>query len=216
MLPAVAFTDRSATKKFRKVLITGLGRSGTSAIAAMLRHCDFYFGEDAGSIVVESPALLKLAAAGDSQALRARLDAWSADHPRIAWKDPKLYARGADFVNALPDDWLVIATFRDPVSTAMRRVYSDKVNFLDSLRHCIQHQARLCEFAASTNKSVLWISYERLMLEREATFAEVMALLDLGDFVPGPSDAVHAAMAAHHKAYRDKHEALARRQDIAP
>ena len=212
-LPAVAFIDRSLTKRFRKVLITGLGRSGTSAVAALLRSCDFYFGEDAGQIVIESPTMLKLAAAGETDALRAQLDAWYQSHPRIAWKDPKLYARGAQFVESLPDDWLVIVTFRDPASIAMRRVFSDKVDFVNSLRHCILHQGRLCEFAANVNKSVLWVSYERFMLEPEATLGELMARLDLGEHVPPSPQELQEEMLGHRQAYRDKHDAKAQRGD---
>ncbi|MFL6678607.1 MAG: hypothetical protein ACJ8IK_09710 [Burkholderiaceae bacterium] len=214
-LPAVTFVDRSATKRFRKILITGLGRSGTSAIAALLRSCDFYFGEDAGAIVLESPAMHKLAVEGQTDALRAQLETWEASRPRIAWKDPKLYARSAQFVESLPDDWLLIVTFRDPASIAMRRVYSDKVDFVDSMRHCILHQGRLCEFAATSNKSVLWVSYERLMLEPARTLEGLMERLDLGDF-PAPSTSeLQDAMSGHRQAYRDKHDAKARQRDTA-
>ena len=122
--------------------------------------------------------MLQSAAPAD---LSRELEKWSGEHPGVAWKDPKIYGTSTNaFVKLLPDDWLVIGVFRDPVAVALRRGRSDGDAIPQGVADAIRFQVKLGAFLQSTDKTVAFLSYEKLLHSPIATLESLL------DFVEPP------------------------------
>jgi hypothetical protein len=166
----------------RRVLVTGLGRGGTTAIASLLHWAGYNLSGDAPTDLVyfEDERLRAFLLEGQVDQLEAELNARAERYPLVAWKDPKLYgARGAELLQRLPEDWMVIVVFRDPVAIARRRTVTDGVEFRESMPHVLRFMGKLSEFAEAAAKSrrVCYVSYEKLVTEPVSTITEIFRYL---------------------------------------
>jgi SAM-dependent methyltransferase len=196
--------DGSAARpsKYSKVVILGIGRSGTSAIASLLRRHGFFLGPDADEALHESASLRQEMLSGHMDKIRTTLEDWQLTHPRVAWKDPKIHTAGIGWLRTLPQDWLILTVFRDPVAIAQRRVLSDGLSFDAALALSIHGQNALFATLQGLDKKLLVLSYERLLQKPLAVINEVRDLLDLPTSdVPSPED-VWQAMRADQSNYR--------------
>ena len=170
---------RVGPARFRKVLATGVGRSGTTAVAAIFHSLGFHLGDAPVTHLHEDVAFRRLLLEGDPAALAGALQAWSNRHAAVAWKDPKIYAAASgSFMDLLPDDWLVIGVFRDPLAVAQRRAYSDGTELLPTAHAVARFQMKLLGFLQSVRHTVGLVSYERFIVDPEPTLASLLALLE--------------------------------------
>ena len=147
---------------YRNVLITGLGRSGTSAIASVLRNAGFYLGDVENISTREDPALREMLRKGQINEILTLLADWAASHPLIAWKEPKLVGNeGRQLVCGLPDDWAVIVVFRDPLARAVRLVTEHGGDLMTTLVESIRLPNKLVQLVQETQKTTLLLSYEK-------------------------------------------------------
>lgn len=170
---------RVGPARFSKVLTTGVGRSGTTAVAAVFHSLGFHLGDAPVPHLHEDSALRDLLLQGDAATLAGALQAWSTRHAAVAWKDPKIYAAAsAAFMERLPDDWLVIGVLRDPIAVAQRRAYSDGAELLPTAHAVARSQVKLLSFLQSARHTVGLVSYERFMTDPEPTLASLLTVLD--------------------------------------
>jgi hypothetical protein len=140
---------------------------------------------------------------GQSDAALATLQAWADEHPLLAWKSAGMFSpKGAELLNALPSEWLVLAVCRDPAALAQRSLLSGGVDLALALRGFAHQQDQLVRFAMSTNKSVLFVSYERLMLTPEAAFAEILVHTDVVAEALPEFDAIWNTLMRQRNSYR--------------
>jgi hypothetical protein len=153
----------------RKVLITGLGRGGTTSIAAMLHHAGFNLsGAPEPDAYFEDENLRALLLDRQYAQVQDELERRAERHGLVAWKDPKLYSEyGLELTRRLADDWTLVAVFRDPVATVSRRMTADQVDFSGSMEHVVRFMRKLQKFAADVEKQrpVLYVSYEKVITE---------------------------------------------------
>lgn len=165
--------------KFRKVLITGLGRSGTSAISSLLFHAGYFTGDMSNNVTREDIQLRNLFRNGDYNNVSNVLEQWSSTHYRVAWKEPKLYSKtGSSILRTISQDWLLIVIFRDPVAMTQRRVVSDAVSVLEGLKTVVYNQVKLVNFVMEANRPTLLISYEKLIAYPRETVQRLLEYLD--------------------------------------
>jgi hypothetical protein len=170
---------RVGPERFTKVLITGVGRSGTTAVAAVFYSLGFHLGDAPIRHLHEDLAFRQLLRQGDTAALTSALQAWSTRHAAVAWKDPKIYAAASGrLMHLLPDDWLVIGVLRDPLAVAQRRAYSDGSELLPIAHAVARFQMKLLAFLQSVRHTVGLVSYERFMVAPELTLSSLLAVLD--------------------------------------
>lgn len=170
---------RVGPARFGRVLITGVGRSGTTAVAAIFDRLGFHLGDSPVTHLHEDVALRRLLLQGDPAALAGELEAWSRRHPAVAWKDPKIYAAAsASFMALLPEDWLVIGVLRDPLAVAQRRAFSDGAELLPTAHAVARFQLKLLGFLQAARHTVGLVSYERFIVDPEPTLASLLAVLD--------------------------------------
>ena len=65
--------NRQAAEKGWTFIVTGLERSGTSLVAAMLRHAGIFLGSEINDVVFEDEAIARTLDARDIAALRQAL-----------------------------------------------------------------------------------------------------------------------------------------------
>jgi hypothetical protein len=165
----------------RKILVTGLGRGGTSSIASMLFHAGFNVcGEVTPGANFEDDHLRSLLLAREYDQVLQELESRVARYPLVAWKDPKLYsAQGLELVRRLPADWVLIAVYRDPVAIVSRRMVADQVDFAESLPHVIRYMRKLDAFVSEVGKTkkVVYVSYEKVVTDPVTTLGGICSML---------------------------------------
>jgi hypothetical protein len=166
---------------FKKILVTGLGRSGTSAAASILFHFGYCLTESPQIRNHEDPHLRDLLKDGKVDEIVDILKARSAKNTHVAWKDPKIYGRsGPNLVGKLGDDWLVVVIYRDPIAIAMRRALSEQAEFSADLARVITGQKKLVEFAdgVAKTRAVLYVSYEKMLTDPVGFINEFAEYID--------------------------------------
>jgi hypothetical protein len=165
----------------RKILVTGMGRGGTSSVASMLYHSGFNVCGEANPLAnFEDEHLRPLLVGGELDRLQAELEARAQKYPLVAWKDPKLHGdNGLELLRRLPPDWVLLAVFRDPVAIVSRRMISDQVDFSASMPKVMRFMGKLHNFAAEVQKSrqVIYVSYEKVVTEPLATIKGIYTML---------------------------------------
>jgi len=170
-----------------RLLVTGMGRGGTSSVASMLYHTGFNVcGEVPPHPNFEDEALRPLLLEGRLDEVQRELEARSERYPLVAWKDPKLYGdQGLELLSRLPADWTLLAVFRDPVAIVSRRMVSDQVDFAQSMPSVMKFLGKLNKFVAEVQKSrrVIYVSYEKVITEPISTIKGIYSMLgaDLDD-----------------------------------
>ena len=163
--------------KFKKVIITGPGRSGTSAIAAIFHHLGYFMPDALKLATFEDDHLRRLFNEGDNEAVIIELKKREALHDLIAWKDPKLFgAQGQELASMLNADWLYVFVFRDPLCIALRNNKSRDTEFDDELVSAVKSNVKLAEFYLKVKNlhPTYLISYEKFISDTEV---ELNALL---------------------------------------
>lgn len=198
--------SNTVERAYRKIMVTGLGRSGTSSIGSLLHHLGYFLGEsdsEQGSPFYESPRLRDQLTTAEANACAAALNGLASQHPRYAWKDPKLASpKGLDVLAQLDNEWLVIAVFRDPVAIAQRRVASDGVSFADALKLVTKGQARLLDFCSRCAKPTIYISYEYFITQTPGVVAELMKYIDHDPTTVGSASALIERLLSDRDRYR--------------
>lgn len=153
--------------KHKKILITGLGRSGTSAVASIASQLG-YFMPNVGNLAThEDEELRELLKNGDVAKIKAVLERRVAENEFVAWKDPKLFSvNGASLQRILDHDWLYVFVFRDPLCIAMRNNKSLNMDIDTALTSAVAMQQKMVKFYTNTvNKFPTYkFSYEKFML----------------------------------------------------
>ena len=199
----VSVLRRAGPQRFRKALICGVGRSGTTAVASVLAELGFNLGEHPVDPLREDTHLRELLLRRDADQLITELEAWSRRHAAVAWKDPKIHSAVTPaFMASLPADWLILAVFRDPLAITQRRMDVTGVPLMTTLRDVSRFQQKLLNFIDASAQTVALISYERFMAQ---TPASVQALQELVATAGGPPDPHLVAERArqHQRRYLD-------------
>jgi hypothetical protein len=190
----VSVIRRAGPAQFRKVLVCGVGRSGTTALASVLGELGCHLGEHPVQAFLEDSMLRELLLKQDAPALIAELERWAGLHRAVAWKDPKIHtAGGPGLLQLLPHDWLIVAVFRDPVAVAQRRAHTDGVPLLTSAHDVLRFQLKLLAFVDAAPHTAALVSYERFMVDTTAAVEALRSLLEAG---PDAADAADVARRA--------------------
>jgi hypothetical protein len=169
----------------KKVLVTGLGRSGTSAVASVLKNIGFYMFDGEPVPSLEDKTLNGLIKSGQISEIVDRLEARAASNALAGWKDPKLFSdNGTRLLEALGTEWTYIFVYRDPLSIAVRNSITMKVDLESALAEAIRLQRKLYNFnvLAANRCATYRVSYEKFATRFEST------VLDLTKFLSIPCD----------------------------
>ena len=173
---------RPSSEPGRTFIVTGLQRSGTSLIAAILHHAGLFIGSEINTAVYEDEEIARVLADREHDSLRQIVQGRNTFHARWGFKCPLLNdALDAGQLKLFDRPRLIVA-FRDPVAIAVRTSLSEYRPALLALQDAITQQAALAEFLRQIDCPCLLVSYEKtLAFPADA----VDAILRFCDIVPG-------------------------------
>lgn len=184
-------SDKETTVN-RHVLITGLGRGGTTAIAQVFKAFGFYF--DNPTLVMESIELRSLLLNRKTEQLSEHIRVWQTSPLRHAWKDPKLRApKFKDFISSLPSDISLVIVFRDLIATTLRHNSVTGGYFLEELERNSRTVAQMMETVKyqQASRTVILVSYEKLLTNTESVISRLANIFDITE-IDKIADAVNA------------------------
>lgn len=164
----------------RHVLITGLGRGGTTAIAQIFKAFGFIF--DNPNSFMESPELKGFLLNGNTNKLSEKLNRWQTSDVRHAWKDPKLRSvNSRDFLNTLPANIATVIVFRDLIATSIRHSSVMGEEFLTGLERYSIGMSKLVNMSKQLkeNRTVVLVSYEKLLVNTDAVVNELASIFEI-------------------------------------
>jgi arabinose-5-phosphate isomerase len=155
--------------KMRKVLITGQGRGGTSAIASIFYHLGYYMPNGDTYATFEDEKLRQHLASGEVEEVIQELNFRVSQHDLVAWKDPKLFGiNGRELSGKISNDWLYVFVFRDPYAITLRKSMSGDSVVDRELLNASKYNRKLVEFYLSVKERnpCYIISYEKLLTDK--------------------------------------------------
>lgn len=166
--------DVDPARPERTFIISGVGRGGTTMVAALLRAGDVYFGDDVSDLVHEDREIM----AALEQHDRAELDRLIAlrDARTAVWgfKAPVLtaYLRPADLARFRNPHLILV--FRDPAAIAVRHAIAEHESPILTVREAANAMAGLLDLVLDSTVPALLLSYEKAILFPETVVDAVM------------------------------------------
>ena len=155
--------NHQTSDKGRTFIVTGLQRSGTSLVAAILQTAGLFIGNEINDFVFEDEAIARALNSGDTAALRQIIAERNANHSAWGFEYPALSDALAPSQLALFDQPRLIVTFRDPVAMAVRKSLSEYHDPMQVLRGLIAEQAAMMAFVSQLTCPSLLLSYEKVL-----------------------------------------------------
>jgi hypothetical protein len=148
----------------RTLIVTGLYRSGTSLVAAILRHPGIFMGRQINDAVIEDEEVGAALHSGDDGALRRLIDERNASHGTWGFKIPQVHTDLRPEQLALFDNAHLIVTFRDIAAIAVRNSLSEYRDAMTALRDAVGQLAGLVAYLDSVSAPSLLLSYEKALI----------------------------------------------------
>jgi hypothetical protein len=154
----------------KTVIVTGVGRGGTSLAASVLFHAGVHMGRYLSEAVYEDREFAHAMHAGDRDLLTHLIASRNASHRTWGLKIPSLHAMIEYQDISLFRNPYLIVMFRDAVAVAERASIAEYRNALATMRETLDAQRNLLGFVHNIAAPALLCSYEK-------------ALIDPGNFV---------------------------------
>lgn len=156
------------------LIVSGLGRSGTSMIATILHSAGVLMGDPPLEVVIEDPEILAAASTGQEALLRQIIARRNAIHPVWGFKLPNMHA----YLRAEQVGWFrnprMILVFRDPVAIAVRDSLSEYFEPGQKLTSSLHGMVSAIAFAERARCPTLMLSYEKSIAAPERTVRAVL------------------------------------------
>lgn len=147
----------------RTIVVTGVARSGTSLVAAVLRAAGLHMGDLVHDVVNEDAQMLEIVQSRDMTLLRALIQQRNAKHASWGFKIPNLHAHMRYDSLALFRNPHLVVVYRDPVAVAVRNSLSEHTDQLDGLLAASGAMQAMTRFAQQTGCPLLLLSYEKII-----------------------------------------------------
>lgn len=145
----------------RTILVTGVARSGTSLVAAVLRAAGLHMGDHVYDVVHEDSQMLEVVRSRDNKLLRSVIQQRNAKHRTWGFKVPNLHVyMRHDELNLFRNPHLIVI-YRDPVAVATRNALSEHTDRLPGLIAATGAMQAVARFADQTACPLLLLSYEK-------------------------------------------------------
>lgn len=181
-------------------LISGVGRSGTTMLAGLMRRAGVFLGDVLHDVVLEDAQMLELLRTRQMDALRQEIARRNAAHAVWGFKLPNLHAFLRVEELALFRAPHLILVFRDPVAVTVRSAISERYQVMEELASTAAAQQVLVQFATRAACPVLMISYEKALISPDETIDSLLSFC--GIKVPAKARApMLAEVQPNHPAY---------------
>ena len=174
----------------RTIIVTGLARSGTSMVAAMLDAAQLHLGTEVDRVVRED---LEIARVLGHDRLAEIVADRNARHPVWGFKRPNLHAFGPEMVAAFRSPRLIV-TCRDPVAVGRRSMLSERYPDMAAAAEAeaaAREGLAMLSFAIALPCPVLLISYEKALEDPARLAQAILGFTGLRADPPTIAQAVH-------------------------
>jgi hypothetical protein len=176
----------------KTLLITGLARSGTSMLAALLQEAGVWLGDHVYQPIHEDAEITQILRARDFTRLDALIRRQNARMPIWGFKMPDLHL-------FLQHDELqrfrrphLLAIFRDPVAVAARSVLSEQADGAEAFIETTDATHSMAQFVRAAGVPFLLLSYEKALLFPEAFIDNLLTFCGIA-----PNAAKRAGLRRH-------------------
>ncbi len=180
----LSLINDDGAKTRRMVCIVGLPRSGTSLIASIFRHMGYDLGEKARSPTWEDKDIKDAVDACDfdsfERVIRKRMECV----PRLAMKHPRASFCLKEIAMKFPE-MAFVATTRDPVAVAMRRIISHQQSS-DLGQVCIRAVSEMEEYLKelfAIKNPVLVVSFDKVSSQKSLLVDSLARYVGLKDSI---------------------------------
>ena len=163
---------RGASEK--TLLITGLARSGTSMLAALLQAAGVWLGDYVYEPIHEDSEITQMLRARDFYRLDALIERQNAKTPIWGFKMPDLHQfLQHDELGRFRNPHLIVI-FRDPVAVAVRNALSEHVDGTQAIIEASAAMHSLAQFVRASALPYLFLSYEKAIVFPQAFIDNVL------------------------------------------
>jgi hypothetical protein len=164
---------RAAQEK--TLLITGLARSGTSMLAALLQAAGVWLGDHVYEPINEDAEITQMVRARDLSRLDALIERQNAKVPVWGFKMPDLHQYlQHDELTRFRNPHLIVI-FRDPVAVAARNALSEQVDGSQAIVEATSAMHSLTQFVRASHLPFLFVSYEKALVFPRAFIDNVLS-----------------------------------------
>lgn len=148
----------------KTLLITGLARSGTSMLAALLEAAGIWLGDHVYEPINEDAEITQILRARDFARLDALIERQNAAAPIWGFKVPDLHRfLQHDELQRFRNPHLIVI-YRDPVAVAVRNALSEQVDGSQAMIDTTSAMHSLAQFVRASRLPFLLLSYEKALL----------------------------------------------------
>jgi len=166
---------RKRAPKEKTLLVTGLARSGTSMLAAMLEAAGVWLGDHVYEPINEDAEITQMVQARDFTRLDALIARQDAHRPVWGFKLPDLHLyMQHDELQRFRNPHL-IAIFRDPVAVGARNAISEQHDAMEAMIEATAAMHALAQFVRAARVPFLLLSYEKALILPRAFIGNVLA-----------------------------------------
>jgi hypothetical protein len=148
----------------KTLLITGLARSGTSMLAALLQAAGVWLGDHVYEPINEDAEITQILRARDFTRLDALIEQQNTKTPIWGFKMPDLhqYLQHDEMLRFRNPHLIVM--FRDPVAVAARNALSEQVDGTQAMVEATAAMHSLTQFVRASHLPFLFLSYEKALV----------------------------------------------------
>ncbi len=163
----------------RTIIITGIARSGTTMMAAILRQAGLFIGERVYE-TEEDVSFVHIASGGFKDLLPSLIAQRNKRHPIWGFKLPNLHAQFLWSDLALFRNLRLVVVYRDPVAVSLRHSLAERFGeqedtLYDSIR-ALEAQTR---FIDKIGRPALLVSYEKMLTIPEKLLGQIFDFCSL-------------------------------------
>ena len=160
------FSKEDSNEKKFTIIVSGLGRSGTTMIAKMLTAGNVFMGVNKTSVIHEDMALANLIENHKQEQLIKFINNRDANHSIWGFKRP-LITYKADFYENFIRNPRYIIVYRDPLAVSMRNMKSIGLSLSAAMDTYFAQAETIRNFVKKNRKPILLMSYEKILLDKE-------------------------------------------------
>lgn len=151
----------AADQQQRTIIVSGIGRSGTSMVASLLAALGLLSADDAYSLTMEDREFLHLFTFRDAEGLSAAIERRNRRSDSWAFKLPSIHGyMEPDGLRIFRNPRLVMV-FRDPVAIAVRHAAAEHVDAAFSFFETTEGMRDMARFLHAADCPMLLVSYEK-------------------------------------------------------
>jgi hypothetical protein len=155
---------RKRTSPEKTLMVTGLARSGTSMLAALLQAAGVWLGDHVYEPINEDAEITQILQARDFTRLDELIERQNASKPIWGFKMPDLHLfLQHDELQRFRNPHL-IAIFRDPVAVAARNALSEQYDGEQAMIEATSAMYSLAQFVRASRVPYLLLSYEKALV----------------------------------------------------